>query len=50
MIKRIMKNLQKLYQKDLEFLKRTEEAYERHKNGDFIEMRDDEFLKELKKW
>lgn len=35
---------------DLEFAKRTEEAYKRHEAGDFIKMDADEFLEELKKW
>lgn len=35
---------------DLEFAKRTEEAYKRYEKGEFIEMGMDEFLDELKKW
>lgn len=35
---------------DLEFARRTEEAYKRHERGDFIEMEGDEFLEELEKW
>ena len=35
---------------DLEFARRTEEAYKRYKNREFITMPADKFLKELKKW
>ena len=35
---------------DLEFARRTEEAYKRYKKGEFISMPADKFLKELKKW
>ena len=35
---------------DLEFARRTEEAYKRHERGDFIEMNGDKFIKEMKKW
>ena len=35
---------------DIEFARRTEEAYKRHEEGDFIEMDSEKFLKELKKW
>ena len=35
---------------DLEFARRTEEAYKRHERGEFIEMDFDEFIKEMKKW
>jgi AbrB family looped-hinge helix DNA binding protein len=37
-------------EEDLEFAKRTEEAYKRHERGEFIEMDAEEFIKELKKW
>ena len=37
-------------QEDLEFAKRTEEAYKRIEQGDFIKMDEKDFLKELKKW
>lgn len=37
-------------EEDLEFAKRTEDAYKRHEKGDFISMDGDEFLKEMKKW
>jgi len=35
---------------DLEFAKKTEEAWKRHKKGEFKSMDSKEFLKELKKW
>ena len=35
---------------DLEFARRTEEAYKRYEKGEFISMPADKFLEELKKW
>ena len=35
---------------DLEFARRTEEAYKRYEKGEFIEMDFDDFMKEAKKW
>ena len=35
---------------DLEFARRTEEAWKAHDKGEFISMNADDFLKELKKW
>jgi len=35
---------------DLEFARRTEEAYKRHERGEGITMDADEFLKEMEKW
>jgi len=35
---------------DLEFARRTEEAWKRHQRGEFIQMEADDFLKEMKKW
>lgn len=35
---------------DLEFAKKTEEAFQRYEKGEFIEMDFDNFLKEAKKW
>lgn len=37
-------------EEDLEFARRTEEAWERYEKGEFIEMDFDEFLKKAKKW
>ena len=38
------------FKEDLEFARRTEEAYKRHERGDFIKMDFDEFIEEMKKW
>ena len=38
------------YIEDLEFARRTNEAYQRHEAGNFIEMDEKEFLEELEKW
>ena len=35
---------------DLEFARRTEEAYKRIEAGKGIEMNFDDFIKEMKKW
>ncbi len=35
---------------DLEFARRTEEAYKRIEAGEYIEMDAEDFLKEMKKW
>ena len=35
---------------DLEFARRTEEAYKKYEKGEFIETTFDDFLKKLKKW
>ena len=40
----------KTLEEDLEFARRTEEAYKRHEKGDFIEMDGDDFIKEMKRW
>ena len=40
----------KTLEEDLEFAKRTEEAYKRHDRGEFIKMNADEFIKTMKKW
>jgi AbrB family looped-hinge helix DNA binding protein len=48
----IMKKADKLdknFEEDLEFAKRTEEAWKRYERGDFISQPMDEFLKELEK-
>ena len=42
--------LDKKLKEDLEFAKRTEEAWKRYERGEFIEMDFDAFLKKLKKW
>lgn len=38
------------FKEDLEFARRTEEAYKRHERGEFIQMDAEDFLKELEKW
>ncbi len=45
-----MKKSNKKLKEDLEFARRTEEAYKRYEKGEFISMPFDKFLKELKKW
>ena len=35
---------------DLEFAKRTEQAWKRYEKGEFISMDAEDFLKEIKKW
>jgi len=49
----IIKKVEKLTDKikeDLEFAKRTEEAYKRIDNGEGIKMDFDDFIEEMKKW
>jgi AbrB family looped-hinge helix DNA binding protein len=49
----ILKKAEKLSEKmreDLEFARRTEEAYQRIENGEGIEMDFDDFIEEMKKW
>jgi len=44
------KDFSKNLEEDLEFAKRTEEAYQRHEKGEFIEMDFDDFIKQIKRW
>lgn len=44
------KDLKKTLKEDLEFARRTEEAWKRYEKGEFIEMDFDEFLEKAKKW
>jgi len=37
-------------EEDLEFARRTEEAYKKHERGEYISIESEEFLKKLKKW
>lgn len=37
-------------EEDLEFAKRTEEAWKSYERGEFKEMDFDDFIKEMKKW
>ena len=43
-------DMDKNLEKDLEFARRTEEAYKRYEKGEFISLPADKFLKEFKKW
>ena len=45
-----MEDFNKNLEEDLEFAKRTEEAWKRYDKGEFISMDSKEFLKQLKKW
>lgn len=45
-----MKDFDKNLEEDLEFAKRTEEAWKRIEEGKGIEMNFDDFIKEMKKW
>ena len=38
------------FKQDLEFAKRTEEAYKRHERGEFKKMSAGKFLEEIDKW
>ena len=50
MIMRKMKDMEKKLEEDLEFAKRTEEAWQRYEKGEFISMDSKDFLKEIEKW
>ncbi len=43
-------DLDEKFKEDIEFSRRTEEAWQRHDKGDFKRMEFDDFMKELKKW
>lgn len=43
-------DLDEKFKEDLEFARRTEEAWKRHDRGEFIRMDFDDFIKEMKKW
>ena len=45
-----MEDFNKNLQEDLEFAKRTEEAWKRYDRGEFISMDAENFLTEVKKW
>ena len=45
-----MEDFDKNLKEDLEFAKRTEEAWKRYDKGEFKSMDSKEFLNELKKW
>lgn len=44
------KDFDKNLEEDLEFAKRTEDAWKRYDRGEFVEMEFDDFIKEIKKW
>ena len=44
------KEFDKNLEEDLEFARRTEEAWKRYENGEFIQMSSKDFLKEIEKW
>jgi len=37
-------------EEDLEFAKKTEEAWKKYDKGEFVEMEFDEFIEDMKKW
>jgi AbrB family looped-hinge helix DNA binding protein len=43
-------DLDEKFKEDIEFAKRTEEAYRRHERGEFKNLSADKFLEELQKW
>ena len=43
-------DLDEQFKEDLEFARRTEEAYKRHERGEFKTLSADKFLEELEKW
>jgi len=45
-----MKKLDKKLKEDLEFARRTEEAWKRIEEGDGVQMDFDDFIEEMKKW
>jgi len=45
-----VKDFEENLEEDLEFAKRTEEAWKSYEKGEFVTQDADEFLKELEKW
>jgi AbrB family looped-hinge helix DNA binding protein len=43
-------DLDEQFKDDLEFARRTEEAYKRHERGEFKSMPANKFLEEIEKW
>lgn len=43
-------DLDEMFEEDLKFARRTEEAYKRHERGEFKKMSADKFLEELNRW
>ena len=48
-LKRV-KDINKKFREDLEFAKKTEEAFKKYEKGEFKEIDGDKFLKMLEKW
>jgi len=46
----ILKEIEGLSEEDLEFAKRTEEAWKEYEKGNSVNMDFDDFIKEIKKW
>lgn len=42
--------LDEKFKDDIEFARRTEEAWDRHDKGEFKTLEFDDFIKEMKKW
>ena len=43
-------DLDEKFKEDLEFARRTEEAWKKHDKGEFKTMEFEDFIKEMKKW
>ncbi len=43
-------DLDEKFKEDLEFARRTEEAWKRHDAGDYTRMEFDDFIEDFKKW
>ena len=43
-------DLDEKFKEDLEFARRTEEAWQRHDKGEFKRMEFNDFIQEMKKW
>ena len=50
LILRKASEVEKNFEEELLFAKRTEEAFKRYQKGEFIEMDFDEFIEKAKKW
>ncbi len=44
------KDFDKNLEEDLDFAKRTEEAFKKYEKGEFVEMNFEDFIKKVKKW
>lgn len=49
-LKHEIAKIKAMFEEDLEFARRTEEAWESHDKGEFTSYSKDEFLKKLKEW